>query len=154
MFTVQFYTNHSERSKVGKTLTSTTALQGSQKDMDVLDQSKPVLVFTTNPEGNYAFIQELNRYYFIANREWLYNGLIQITFEKDILESKKEEIKRCSGYVTRQENKGNLYLPDDKWPVVNDTLQYTKKLTNGKSFNTTYRIITISSSATKQQASS
>lgn len=154
MFTVQFYTNHSERSKVGKTLTSTTALQGNQKDMDVLDQENPVLVFTANPDGNYAFIQEFNRYYFIKKREWLYNGLLQITFDKDILQSKAEEIKKCSGYISRQENKGNLYLPDSEWPVINDTLQYTKKLTNGKSFNTTYKIITISSSATKQEATS
>ena len=134
MFTVQFYTNHSERSKVGKNLTSTTTLQGNQKDMDVLDQSKPVLVFTTNPEGNYAFIQELNRYYFIANREWLYNGLVQITFEKDILESKKEEIVALARRIRSLNEKGISYSKifiagkdDDSKFLINDIFKDFEK---------------------------
>lgn len=153
MFTVQFYNNLSERSKVGKTLTATVSLQGQQKEDDVMDQKSPSLIFNVSsyPDGNYAYIAEFNRYYFINNRKWIYNGFLQIDFERDILESKKDNIKACTGYILRQENNGNLYLPDNEWPVVNDTLQYMKKLTNGNSFNTTYKIITISSSATESQ---
>lgn len=73
-------------------------------------------LLTDFTEYNYAYIPGFRRYYFIKNIQSMSTELVTIELTVDVLMSFREEIKKCSGYVLRQENKYNQYLVDSEQP--------------------------------------
>lgn len=66
-------------------------------------QSKKLLSF------NYAFIPDFKRYYFINNISIQPNNIYIVNMRVDVLESYKDDILKCSGFVNRQQNINNYY---------------------------------------------
>lgn len=77
---------------------------------------------------NYLHIPALHRYFFITSRQTSEGHIKTITGECDILYSVKDELLNTSQIVSRNENKKNLYLPDNKFNFL------SKKQVEVKSF--------------------
>ena len=62
-------------------------------------------------------IDELNRYYFITDITSLAHNIVQITGRCDVLHTYRNEIKECSGIVSRTNNPElyNRFLPDSQF---------------------------------------
>lgn len=57
---------------------------------------------------NYLYLKDFNRYYFITDRNILYNGLIELYCRVDVLKTYKELVKASSAYVTKTTNFNKL----------------------------------------------
>lgn len=71
--------------------------------------------------GNYCYIEELNRYYFIVDIISLNNNLWGLTLKEDVLMTYKDYLSQMSAYISRQENIYNKYLVDTEIPVSEKT---------------------------------
>ena len=61
---------------------------------------------------NYAYIPEFKRYYFITNIESVRNNVWRVSFHVDVLFTYREQIKRNSAIIERNENQYDLKLND------------------------------------------
>lgn len=66
---------------------------------------------------NYCYISQFNRYFFINEITACKNGYVKMTLECDVLMSFKTDILNSTQLVTRQKNKGKMYLADAEWAV-------------------------------------
>lgn len=69
---------------------------------------------------NYAYIPELQRYYFITDIKPLTNVLWEIDMKCDVLMSFKEEILQLNGVIARNEFDYNLDITDDEMTYTNN----------------------------------
>lgn len=69
---------------------------------------------------NYAYIEELHRYYFITDIICVTNELFQINMQCDVLMSYKEQLKKLDAYVTRNEFSTNYNLVDTELDMTNE----------------------------------
>lgn len=85
---------------INKTLSDSLELNiNLKKDTDIIN---PELVLKGDFRGfNYAYIPELNRYYFINSMEQLNFILAKLYLECDVLETYKEDILNSSGIIKR-----------------------------------------------------
>lgn len=63
---------------------------------------------------NYAYIEALDRYYFIDNVKYVANNLWEISMSVDVLMSYQLGIKNLEVFVNRNEHTYNVLIPDDK----------------------------------------
>lgn len=109
---IKFYNTKSSNNTINKVLTDETEYNIRFKDMtDMLFpviqlQSEDLIMF------NYAFIPNFKRYYFVQKIELFPNGIYVIILKGDVLESFKDEILDCEGYVTKQANINQYYNAD------------------------------------------
>ena len=66
---------------------------------------------------NYAYIPQCHRYYYINDIIALSGGRIKLILSVDVLMSFKTDILNSTQLVTRQKNKGKMYLADADWTV-------------------------------------
>lgn len=71
-----------------------------------------------NDFGNYCYIEELDKYYFIVDIISLNNTLWGLQLKEDVLMSFRFNIKNLNAYITRQENTYNKYIVDEQEPVI------------------------------------
>lgn len=69
---------------------------------------------------NYAFIEELDRYYFIVSKIFVNDSIIQYQLSVDVLMSYKDHIKALTCFIERNENSYNGLIEDDKRDFRND----------------------------------
>ena len=108
--------NTSEKSKIGKNLTSMNVFSGTlREETSVI--SPVVLMELENPSGyNYAYIPEFGRYYFISDMVSVRNGLWRISMKVDVLESFKNYILDLGVILSDSENMGaENYLSGEVW---------------------------------------
>lgn len=67
--------------------------------------------------GNYAYIQELNKYYFIVDITSIRAKVWGIQLREDVLMTYEQSLRQLSAYIARQENIYNQYLVDSEMPV-------------------------------------
>ena len=91
---------------INKTLSDSLELNiNLKKDTDIIN---PELVLKGDFRGfNYAYIHELNRYYFINSMEQLNFILVKLYLECDVLETYKEDILNSSGIIKRDITDGD-----------------------------------------------
>lgn len=91
---------------INKTLSDSLELNiNLKKDTDIIN---PELVLKGDFRGfNYAYIPELNRYYFINSMEQLNFILVKLYLECDVLETYKEDILNSSGIIKRDITDGD-----------------------------------------------
>lgn len=145
-FTISFYNNNSDKRKVGKSLTSTTSYTGTLKDETSI-VNPTILINAGSISGNYAYISQFNRYYFVNDIKSIRNGLWEVSLHVDVLETYKTQIKASSAVIERQENSYNNYLQDNMAPVATNVKQRIYKFDNGASFNTENILLYINSTA-------
>lgn len=65
---------------------------------------------------NYAKITDWGMYYFLNNKTLLTGGRMMITLAVDVLTTYDADIRNCPCCITRNENIGINWVPDDKLP--------------------------------------
>lgn len=89
------------------------------------DMENPVVLlsFTTEPDYNYAYIQEYHRYYYLTNKTWVSANVWMHTFHVDELYTYKSLVKSLSGIVAYS-SEGSTYKVDPRL-VYNEPLVRT-----------------------------
>lgn len=111
-------------------------------DEDIVDNDSLDVVIQdgvmTFLNTNYAYIPELQRYYFITDIRPLTNVLWEIDMKCDVLMSFKEEILQLNGVIARNEFDYNLDITDDEMTYTNDvdfTCEYFSSSLFGDEFD-------------------
>ena len=87
---LKVYNNNSNTNVLNKNITLIDTLSFNLKsDTSIL---QPILILKNYQSGNYCYIKELNRYYYITDIRVLNGGLYQLQLEVDVLMSYKNEI--------------------------------------------------------------
>lgn len=86
-------------------VTSPTLIIGGIKSLDSIS------------DYNYAYIPQCNRYYYINDIIALSGGRVKLVLAVDVLKSYATDILASTQLVTRQKNKGKMYLADADWTV-------------------------------------
>ena len=130
------YFNKSDKRYMNKDLQAIT-YEGSdhidvefKEDTSIID---PTFILRTQSkvlEGNYIYVPNLNRYYFINNYT-LSHERIYIECHVDVLMSFKKEIKNENIIVKRNEKLFNMYLDDNQYKVQNRTAVRTVVFPSG-----------------------
>ena len=131
------YYNKSDKRYMNKTLQSITYEGGSdhidvefKEDTSITD---PTFILRTQSkvlEGNYIYVPNLNRYYYI-NDYVVSHQRIYINCHVDVLMSFKNDIKQENVIVSRQENSYNLYQVDPKMVIYNTPVYRVLKFPGG-----------------------
>ena len=87
---LKIYHNNSNTNVLSKNITLVDTLDFSlKKDNSIL---QPVLILKNYVDGNYCYIKEFNRYYYITDIKLLTGGLYQLHLEVDVLMTYKDVI--------------------------------------------------------------
>ena len=83
---------------------------------------RPVVTFSAMASAiaplNYAYIDTFGRYYFIAERRSLVNGVVELTLESDPLQSFMSQIRGVNATITRNEYSTQGYLNDNGYNAL------------------------------------
>jgi len=93
---VTFYNNLSNYNVVNKRLEKINTLSFTFKENSNI--INPSLILKNYEGGNYCYIDELERYYYVKDIDLLGNGLFKINCEIDVLMSYKEDIINSDFY--------------------------------------------------------
>lgn len=93
---VTFYNNLSNHNVVNKRLEKINTLTFTFKENS--NVINPSLILKNYKGGNYCYIEELKRYYYIRDIDLLENGLFKINCEIDVLMSYKDDIINSDFY--------------------------------------------------------
>ena len=86
-------------------VTSPTVIIGGITSLDIIS------------DYNYAYIPQCHRYYYINDIIVLSGGRVKLLLSVDVLMSFKTDILNSTQLVTRQKNKGKMYLANADWAV-------------------------------------
>lgn len=144
-FNIVLYNNDSEKNRVTKTLRELRTYTGTLRDeSSIID---PVILVAENiasiAKGNYLYINEFGRYYFVTGLKSVRTGLTEISAHVDVLMSFADEIKSNNAILNRSENNWNLYLNDGSLRVYANSIVLTKKFPSG--FTTQNYVMAIAS---------
>lgn len=137
MFTIFAYKNRADKRKLDKTndLTNVNSYVNCVLKDDTSLNTPIFKIKETNAQNildiNYIYVDELQTYYFVNDIVYLNNGIIEIHCKNDVLMSNKEDIKKLRGVVSRQENRYNLYLNDERYKTYNYTATQTYLFSDG-----------------------
>lgn len=97
---IEFFKTESESNRLEKVLTDKLSISGTFKsEVNVI---RPILSMKSNeqlPHYNYAYIPDINRYYFIESIEITQTDIYTITLSLDVLMTYKEQIKNLKVIV-------------------------------------------------------
>ncbi len=60
-------------------------------------------------QSNYAYIEKFNKYYFIEHIDVYPNRIYEIALRCDVLETFKNELLQCEGFISQQKNINSYY---------------------------------------------
>lgn len=108
-----FYNTYDASNVLGKTLED--AFEIDVKIKQSTDIRNPILVVQHDemPNYNYCYIDKFNRYYFIDNIEVTPNKIFNVYLSCDVLETYKDDLLKCSGYISQQTQNINKYYSED-----------------------------------------
>lgn len=116
--------------RVNKTLNIVDTYEGAlRENCSVIDPK--IIVNVEISDGNYAYIEDFGRYYFINNITSVGTGLWVLEMHVDVLYTYREQIKALNAVIRRQETNWNIYLDDPNFKVYNNKLIQTKTFPNG-----------------------
>ena len=87
---LRIYNNDSNTNVVNKNITLVDTVNFNLKSDNSILQ--PIILIKKYTKGNYCYIKEFNRYYYITDIKLLTGGLYQLQLEIDVLMSYKEVI--------------------------------------------------------------
>ena len=87
---LQIYNNNSNTNVLNKNITLVSTLDFSLKSDNSILQ--PVLVLKNYSTGNYCYIEQFKRFYYITDIKLLTGGLYQLQLEVDVLMTYKDII--------------------------------------------------------------
>ena len=120
---ITLYKTKSANNVISKKLVSEKNLGNSCILGDNTSVTSPTVIIggitsiDTISDYNYAYIPQCNRYYYINDIIALSGGRVKLMLTVDVLMSFKSDILNSTQLVTRQKNKGKMYLADADWTV-------------------------------------
>ena len=93
---VKIYNNKSNKNIVNKKIEEVQEISFNFKDDS--DITNPILILQSYKSGNYCYIPELKRYYYIDRIELMNGGFYKLYLEIDVLMSYKDEIINADWY--------------------------------------------------------
>lgn len=105
---VIFYNNKSNKNIVNKKIDQIQEI--SFKFKNESDVSNPILILQSYKSGNYCYIPDLKRYYYIDKIELMNGGFFKLYLEIDVLMSYKDEIINADWYSV---NGVNITIPNE-----------------------------------------
>ena len=113
---IKLYNTISDTRKLEKTLTNEKEIQGVFKKAE-LEQTPRLFITGLDPTiYNYVFIESLNKYYFIIQKEYINNNRFVLYLKIDLLMTYKEQIKLIRATKVKGAT-GNNYLIGNNFPV-------------------------------------
>ena len=121
------YKTKSTNNTLSKELTTIKSVTFKFKDNASIITPKIELLYDESYiNANYVYVPYFNRYYYITNKTVEPGARIVIDCKCDVLMSFKDDILKCSGIVKKNQNKYNLYLPND---IKKDVRRRNKAIT-------------------------
>ena len=105
---VKVYNNKSNKNIVNKKIEEVQEISFDFKDDS--DITNPILILQSYKSGNYCFIPDLKRYYYIDKIELMNGGYYKLYLEIDVLMSYKDEIINADWYSV---NGVNVTIPNE-----------------------------------------
>ena len=105
---VKVYNNKSNKNIVNKKIEKVQEISFDFKDDS--DITNPILILQSYKTGNYCFIPDLNRYYYIDKIDLMNGGFYKLYLEIDVLMSYKDEIINADWYSV---NGVNVTIPNE-----------------------------------------
>ena len=117
--TVTLYTTTDDARTVNKTITSVKSVTATPTEpMNILRPSLIVNKDSDVMSANYAYISELNRYYYINNVELLHGERVLLSCSVDVLKTYSAALADCECIVSRSESVGApTEIPDKNLPI-------------------------------------
>lgn len=115
--TITLYQSTAEKNRLNKAdyLTIQATYSGTlREDCSVITPSVEVQSIGL-PQGNYAYILEFNRYYFIREIVATNNGLWRLSLEVDVLYTYNTQIRTQTAQLSRYRYSDTNVLYDNKW---------------------------------------
>lgn len=125
MGTAILYLNSSDERVLNKNLTEKLTLSNFKykDDTNIIKPSIIVAYDSRIFESNYVYLSDFKRYYYITNKTVSQQRVI-IDLEIDVRKTYENYLLNCDVIVSRQENKYNTYLSDDKFRAYGYSNQY------------------------------
>lgn len=139
--TIDLMNNTDPINKITKAPTTITSLEGALVDGTSIIDPDILIESAAVPPGNYAYIHEFNRYYFITNIESEHTGLWRLHMHVDPLKSFEAAILNNDAVIARAANNWNLYLEDSRYKAYADPIVVTRVFPSG--FNTFQYVLAI-----------
>ena len=120
---ITLYKTKSANNVINKKLVSEKNLGNSCILADNTSVTSPTLIIggiaslDSISDYNYAYIPQCSRYYYINDVIALSGGRVKLILTVDVLKSYASDILASTQLVTRQKNKGKMYLADADWTV-------------------------------------
>ena len=105
---LKVYNNKSNKKVVNKTIEEVQEIDFIFKDDT--DITNPILILQSYQSGNYCYIPNLNRYYYIDRVIVMNGGFYKLHLEIDVLMSYKNEIMNADWYSV---NGVNVTIPNE-----------------------------------------
>lgn len=105
---LKIYNNNSNNNVLNKKITLVSELDFNLKSDNSIMQ--PILVLKNYVKGNYCYIDELKRYYFINDVRLLTGGLYELQLDVDVLMTYKNAIINAEWYSV---NGVNVTIPNE-----------------------------------------
>lgn len=105
---LKIYNNNSNNNVLNKKITPVNELDFTLKSDNSI--MRPILVLKNYVKGNYCYIAELKRYYFINDVRLLTGGLYELHLDVDVLMTYKNEIINAEWYSV---NGVNVTIPNE-----------------------------------------
>ena len=130
---IRLYYNKSDKEHLNKDIELITTLPCVMKEGNNLVSPSITLEIDMSVliKCNYAYLTELNRYYYIDDTMLLRQNYYQIDLTEDVLMTWKDYILKQEGIVGRQENNYDLTIQDERLMVRNNAYVQTKLFPNG-----------------------
>lgn len=109
MIKLVLYNTSSANNTINKVLTDATEYEIEIKRPDNINHIAILLHSDDFIDFNYAYIDRFKRYYFIEKIEIRQNKMYELYLRCDVLETFKDEILQCEGYIFQQENINPYY---------------------------------------------
>lgn len=106
---ILLYNTSSANNVINKVLTNEMEYDIKFKDNTNINRPIVRLNSETYISYNYAYIEKFGRYYFIERIELYPNRIYELTLRCDVLETFKDELLQCEGFVSQQENINPYY---------------------------------------------
>lgn len=109
----------SPQRKIYKELTEGITKNITFRDSEDVCNPVVLLTYSSGIDGyNYAFIENLNRYYWIQKIEELIGGICALTLKVDVLMTYKPAIMGASLMLKRKSKSGLSMIPDNQMPMM------------------------------------
>lgn len=120
--TINLQTNYSDVNVLDKNISNVSSVSGVLKEQTSI--LNPIIKIQGSlPTGvNYMTIPDFGRSYFVTDIQSITNDIFEITGKVDVLTTYKNQIRGCTGIVSRQESNWNLFLDDGSFKVYQNEI--------------------------------